>query len=216
MALYAIGDLHLSFQTDKPMDIFGDGWTDYEKILEKKWQESVTKDDTVVLVGDISWATYLAQAVEDFAFLNRLNGKKIILKGNHDYWWETRKKMHEFLQDNNFSNIDFLYNNSFEVDGINICGTKGYDEKEDDEKIIRRELSRFELSYKSILDKSKKTFAFFHYPPQGLMVELLEKYEIELSVFGHLHGLKKDSYKQDKKILVSCDYVNFQPILLSK
>lgn len=124
MAVYAIGDLHLSFQTDKPMDIFGPGWIGYEETLYENWQNTVKPQDSVIIPGDFSWAMYLNEAVEDFRYLNGLNGRKILLKGNHDYWWETKTKMNRFLKENGFNNIDFLHNNSFEIEGVNFCGTK--------------------------------------------------------------------------------------------
>ncbi len=214
MAVYAIGDLHLSFQTNKPMDVFGADWAGYEETLYKNWQDTVNKEDTVIITGDFSWAMYLNEAVEDFKFLNNLNGKKILLKGNHDYWWETRNKLMKFLQDNFFTNIDFLYNNSFEIEGINYCGTKGYDLKDADEKIVNREIARFSISYESIKDKTKKTTAIFHYPPEKEFLYLMAQYKIGHCVFGHLHGLKTDSYNKNGQTLVSADYVGFRPVLI--
>lgn len=214
MAVYAIGDLHLSFQTNKPMDVFGSGWAGYEETLYKNWQDTVNNEDTVIIPGDFSWAMYLNEAVKDFEFLNSLNGKKVLLKGNHDYWWETRNKLMRFLQDNNFSNIDFLYNNSFEIENVNYCGTKGYDLKDADEKIVNREIMRFSISYESIKDKTKKTIAVFHYPPEKELLYLMAQYNIEHCVFGHLHGIRPDSYIKNGQTLVSADYVGFMPVLL--
>ena len=215
MAVYAIGDLHLSFQTNKPMDVFGAGWAGYEKTLYKNWQDSVKQEDTVIIPGDFSWAMYLNEAVEDFKYLDSLNGKKILLKGNHDYWWETRSKLMGFLNNNCFSHIDFLYNNSFEIEGVNYCGTKGYDIKDADEKIINREITRFSISYESNNDKSRKTIAIFHYPPEKELLYLMAEYKIDHCVFGHLHGLKPDSYNKIGQTLVSADYVEFKPVLLT-
>ncbi|MDD2260627.1 MAG: metallophosphoesterase [Clostridia bacterium] len=212
MAVYAIGDLHLSFQTNKPMDVFSSEWTNYEQTLMNNWQNIVTSQDTVIIPGDFSWAMYLEEAVEDFSYLSRLNGKKILLKGNHDYWWETKKKMTGFLQSNNFSNIDFLYNNSFEIEDVNFCGTKGYDLKEADQKIINREISRFSISYQSIKNKDKKTIAVFHYPPEKELEYMMKEYGIEQCIFGHLHGLKSESYQNEGHTLVSADYVRFNPV----
>ena len=117
MSIYVIGDLHLSFSTDKPMDIFGDNWEDHTEKIKENWLKKVTENDTVILPGDFSWATYLEESKADFEFLERLPGTKIILKGNHDYWWTTLKKMNEFLEENNFKSIKFLYNNAIEVEG---------------------------------------------------------------------------------------------------
>lgn len=214
MAVYAIGDLHLSFQTQKPMDVFGEEWIGYEDTLKENWQNIVKEEDTVIIPGDFSWAMYLSEAVEDFKFLSKLNGKKILLKGNHDYWWETRKKMMDFLETHGIFNIDFLYNNSFEIEGVNFCGTKGYDSKEVDDKIINREVIRFSLSYDSIRDKTKRTIAVFHHTPEKELDFLMKDYGIEQCVFGHLHGLKRGSYQRIGRTLVSADYVGFQPVLL--
>ncbi|HOD92348.1 MAG TPA: metallophosphoesterase [Clostridia bacterium] len=214
MAVYAIGDLHLSFQTNKPMDVFGMEWAGYQDTLYENWQNTVNPQDTVIIPGDFSWAMYLNDAVEDFKYLNSLNGKKILLKGNHDYWWETRKKLVNFLENNGFSNIDFLYNNSFEIEGINYCGTKGYDLKDADEKIVNREIARFSISYESIKDKSKDTIAVFHYPPEKELLYMMAEYKIKKCVFGHLHGLKNNSYNKIDHMLVSADYLGFKPALL--
>ncbi|HPY98655.1 MAG TPA: metallophosphoesterase [Clostridia bacterium] len=214
MAVYAIGDLHLSFQTDKPMDIFGPGWIGYEETLYENWQNTVKPQDSVIIPGDFSWAMYLDEAVEDFRYLNGLNGRKILLKGNHDYWWETKTKMNRFLKENGFNNIDFLHNNSFEIEGVNFCGTKGYDSKEADEKIINREITRFSISYESIRNKSARTIAVFHYPPEKELLYMMAEYNIESCVFGHLHGLEKSSYNKPGFTLVAADYVDFKPVLL--
>ena len=116
MSVYAIGDLHLSFGTDKPMNIFGPNWDKYENKVEKNWNETINENDVVLLPGDFSWATYLEDTKKDFEFLNNLKGTKLLLKGNHDYWWTTLKKMKQFMQENNFKNIDFLYNNCYETE----------------------------------------------------------------------------------------------------
>ena len=124
MSIYAISDLHLSFNTDKPMNIFG--WEDYEKIIEKDWKEKVTDDDLVLLPGDFSWEMKLENTYKDFEFINSLPGKKLLLKGNHDYWWNTVKKMRDYLGEHNFKNIDFIYNNSYEFEDYIIVGTRGW------------------------------------------------------------------------------------------
>ena len=125
MSLYAIADTHLSFGTDKPMDSF-EGWQDYTSRLEKNWNKLVEEDDDVVIAGDISWAMDFSQLKADFDFLESLNGNKIILKGNHDYWWNTMAKLNKFLADNNYKTIRFLFNNSFELGNASICGTRGW------------------------------------------------------------------------------------------
>ena len=126
MAVYAISDLHLSFGIDKPMDIFGAGWTDYMQRLECNWKKIIRQDDYVIVPGDISWATYLEQSVPDFEFIDALPGIKVISKGNHDYWWTTSSKLEKFLKGNNFNTIKFMHNNSYVYNGIVICGTRGW------------------------------------------------------------------------------------------
>lgn len=127
MSIYAIADLHLSFQNPKPMDIFGNNWKDHEEKIKKDWMEKVKEEDTVLIPGDFSWAMTMDEAYKDFEYLNSLPGKKIMLKGNHDYFWNSLKKLNEFVKTNNFENIDFLYNNSYEVEGKIICRNKRMD-----------------------------------------------------------------------------------------
>ena len=147
MAIFVIADLHLSFNQDKPMDIFGENWIGHEKKIEKDWIKKVKENDLVILPGDFSWETYLEDTRLDFEFLNKLPGKKLLLKGNHDYWWSTITSMRKFLNENNFENIDFLYNNSYEYENKIICGTRGWSitDAEMDKKLINRELMRLEL-----------------------------------------------------------------------
>ncbi|MBQ7817225.1 MAG: metallophosphoesterase [Oscillospiraceae bacterium] len=196
MALYAIGDLHLSLSADKPMDIFGGNWVGY---LEKLKQEiSVIKpEDTTVLLGDLSWALDLQDAVADFGFIDAIPGRKIILKGNHDYWWSTASKFYKFCEENGFSNQLILNNNHYEYDGYAICGTRGWFFEEDhgsehDEKVFKRELLRLEASLKSAGDLPK--IVFLHYPPKYKgyeckeILQLLEHYDVRRCFYGHLHG----------------------------
>ena len=124
MAIWAIADLHLSFSEDKPMDVFGENWKNYEAKVKEDWQLKVADNDIILLPGDFSWSMYLEDTVKDFEFINNLPGKKILLKGNHDYWWTTVTKMREFLEDNNFENIDFLHNNSYLFENYIICRNK--------------------------------------------------------------------------------------------
>ena len=169
MAIYTISDLHLSLGIDKPMDIFGVNWENHEKKIRKNWIEKVKEEDLVLLPGDFSWAMYINEAKADFEYLNELPGTKLLLKGNHDYWWESLKKMREFLQENNFKNIDFIYNNSFLWEDKIIAGTRGWSEQEENaEKIIRRENLRLELSLKDGVQKygeDKEIIVCMHYPP---------------------------------------------------
>ena len=213
MALYAIADLHLSFQVKKPMDIFGRKWINYEQKIKEHWEKKVNEDDVIIIPGDFSWATYLEQAIEDFKFINELKGRKILLKGNHDYWWETVNKMKNYLNDNQFSNIEFLFNNSIELDNCVLCGTKGYSFDEKDEKIINREIERFKFSLRSIKNIDKKIVAVFHYPPMHSeeYMDLIEEYNVDKVIYGHIHGDKTKEMRDDKKfILVSADHLHFK------
>ena len=196
MALYAIGDLHLSLGADKPMDIFGGAWVGYMDKL-RQGLSVIQPEDTSVLLGDLSWALDLENAKADFAFINQIPGRKIILKGNHDYWWSTASKFYKFCEANGFKNMEILHNNHFEYEGLAICGTRGWFFEEErsgqhDEKVFKRELQRLETSLKSAGEKPKAVF--LHYPPKYKGYEcpeilaLLEKYEVRQCFYGHLHG----------------------------
>lgn len=225
MALYAIGDLHLSLGAEKPMDVFGGKWLGYMDKL-REGMSCIGPDDVTVLLGDLSWALNLEGAVKDFAWINQIPGKKIILKGNHDYWWSTAAKFYKFCQENGFENQFILNNNHYEYDGWAICGTRGWFYEEDrggkhDEKVFKRELIRLEASLKSAGDANK--MVFLHYPPRYRgyecreILELLEKYEVRRCYYGHLHS---DSHKLAVEglwggtefRLVSADYVGFRPV----
>ena len=155
MAIYTIADLHLSFLKEKPMDIFGDNWENHAEKIKKNWIKKVKPEDTVILPGDFSWAMYLEDTALDFAYLNELPGTKILLKGNHDYWWSTLHKMEEFLEQQKFKNIYFLYNNSYLVEDKIIVGTRGWNilDTENDKKMIKRENARLELSIQDRIEK---------------------------------------------------------------
>ena len=148
MSIYVIADLHLSFKEPKPMHIFGNNWTDHPEKIRKNWLEKVKEEDLVVLPGDFSWAMHLEDTYEDFKYLNSLPGKKLLLKGNHDYWWTTLKKMREFLKKNNFSNIDFIYNNSYMYENTILTGTRGWAvlDSDNSKKMIKREDIRLKLA----------------------------------------------------------------------
>ena len=229
MAIYVIADLHLSFLEDKPMNIFGDNWENHAEKIKNNWIQKVKKEDTVILPGDFSWAMYLSDAKLDFEYLNSLPGNKILLKGNHDYWWTTLKKLNEFLEENNFKNINFLYNNSYLVENKIIVGTRGWNilDLESNSKMIKRENARLELSIQDGLKKygeNKEIIAFMHYPPvnknsvlkneKNDFIKTFEKYNIHRCYYGHLHG---QSHKEaiEGKIenieykLISADYLNF-------
>lgn len=199
MSIYAIGDLHLSFANPKPMNIFGNNWNNHEKKIKLDWISKVKEEDTVVLPGDFSWAMNLKDTKKDFEYINNLPGRKIMSKGNHEYWWTTVTNIKKFLKENNFSNIDFLYNNSIEVEDKLICGTRGWNlnlESETSNKIITREEIRLENSIQDAINKNldKEIIVFMHYPPiikQNLntgFFKILKKYNIKRCYYAHLHG----------------------------
>ncbi len=193
MSLYVIADLHLSFGTDKPMDIFG-GWEDYAQKIKKNWISKVDDCDTVVIPGDISWGMDLEEARPDFEFLDKLPGKKILLKGNHDYYFSTKNKIDKFFRENGFKSLNFLSNNSYEYGKYSICGTRGWVNEPGqaaDSKILKREAGRLKLS----LDSAKgEPIVFLHYPPifRGSetveILNVLRQYKIKRVYYGHLHG----------------------------
>ena len=225
MALYAIGDLHLCLGAPKPMDIFGGAWVGYMDKL-KEGMSCITEADTTVLLGDLSWALDLDGAAADFAWINAIPGRKIILKGNHDYWWSTVAKFQKFCQQNGFENIHLLNNNAFEYEGISICGTRGWFFEEErsgqhDEKVFKRELLRLEASLKAAGDRQK--LVFLHYPPRYKGYEcpeilaLLERYEVRQCFYGHLHGgshklAMEGQWDGVTFRLVAADYIGFTPV----
>ena len=225
MAIFAISDLHLSFNTDKPMNIFG--WDNYEEKVKEDWQNKVKENDLVLLPGDFSWEENLKNTYEDFKFISKLPGKKLLLKGNHDYWWSTLKKMREFLRDNNFENIDFLYNNSYEFENRIIAGTRGWILSEDtkqDKKIKAREVLRLENSIKDGIKKlgqDKEIIVCMHYPPlskecmQTEFSQVLKKYNVKKCIYGHLHGKSQEegvtgNIDGIEYIMASSDYTGFK------
>ena len=229
MSIYAIGDTHLSFSTDKPMDIFG-GWTDYVYRLEKNWRTVVKDEDTVVIPGDISWAMSLEGAEKDFRFLHNLPGKKIILKGNHDYWWTTKRKMDTFLSEKGFDSITILHNNAVRIGDFTVCGSRGwfYDAQTGlDKKVIAREAARIDRSIEEGKKLGGELLVFLHYPPLSQeqkcdeIMEVLIKHGIKRCFYGHLHGestLRAVREKVDGVdfSLVSADFLEFCPKLVEK
>ena len=225
MALYAIGDLHLSFGADKPMDVFGGRWDGYIDKL-RAGLSCITEEDTTVLLGDLSWAMSMEAAQPDFAFISAIPGRKIVLKGNHDYWWTTAAKFYKFCAAQAFSGMDILHNNCWFYGDVALCGTRGWFYEEDkegthDEKVFRRELGRLETSLKAA--GGREIFCFLHYPPryQGYecleILELLERYSVRRCYYGHLHAdscrlaVLGDWHGIEFR-LVSADYVNFTPV----
>ncbi|MBQ8550403.1 MAG: metallophosphoesterase [Clostridia bacterium] len=224
MSLYAISDLHLSLSSNKPMDVFR-GWEDYHNRIKQNWCRIVKAEDTVVIPGDISWAMTLAEAVEDFKFLNSLPGKKIILKGNHDLWWSTAKKLNAFLEENGFDTVSFVFNSAAVVDDVAVCGTRGwfYDLGAED-KVVLREAGRLETSIKAALETGKRPIVFTHYPPvYGEWVckeifDVIKKYEIKKVYHGHIHGSGFHNAKSHHDgvdfTLLSADCIDFCPMLI--
>lgn len=228
MSIFAIGDTHLTFSTDKPMDIFR-GWTDYVERLEKNWRAVVTENDTVVIPGDISWAMSLEQAKKDFAFLHSLPGKKLIMKGNHDYWWTTKRKMDTFLAENGFDSVSILHNNAFRVGEFTLCGSRGwfFDAENSDSKVLLREAGRLEMSICEGEKLGGELIVFLHYPPVmsnmrcNEMMAVLKKHGVERCFYGHLHGestLKavRETVDGIKFSLVSADFLEFCPKIIEK
>lgn len=224
MALFAIGDLHLSLGTDKPMDVFGGQWTGYMKKLEAGFA-AVGPDDTTVLMGDLSWGLGLKAAAADFAWIAQLPGKKYLLKGNHDYWWSTAAKFEKFCAVHGFRNMELLHNNCKLYGEIALCGSRGWFFEEDregthDAKIYNRELHRLEASLQAAGEREK--LCFLHYPPRYRgyrcpeILELLSRYGVRQCYYAHLHG---DSHRLAVEgeaegirfSLLSADYVNFTP-----
>lgn len=225
MALYAIGDLHLCLGAQKPMDIFGGAWVGYMDKLEQG-MSVITDSDTTVLLGDLSWALGLSEAEADFAWINRIPGKKIILKGNHDYWWSTASKFYAFCEEKGFRDIFVLNNNHYEYKDVAICGTRGWFFEEErsgehDEKVFKRELLRLEASLMSAGERIK--LVFLHYPPRYKgyicpeIIDLLKRYDVRRCFYGHLHGASHGIAQEglwdgiDYR-LVSADKLDFKPL----
>ncbi len=220
MAIYALSDLHLPLGINKPMDIFGARWADYVDKIEYEWKNKVSEEDYVIINGDFSWATYLDEAIKDFQFVEALPGKKLLSKGNHDYWWETLTKMNAFLEEHNFKSISFMHNTAILCDGVAVCGAKGWitpDDKafkKEDEKFYRRELIRLENSLVEASRLSDVIVTALHFPPDGEFMKIMEKYNVAKCVFGHLHGKRAEDYRILYKnvCLVSADFLRFSPI----
>ena len=236
MSIYIIGDLHLSFGEnnveDKPMGVFGQNWEGHTEKIKQDWLKKVKPEDTVILAGDFSWATYLEDTYADFSYINNLPGKKIMLKGNHDYWWTTVTSMRKYLKEKGINHVDFLFNNSFEIENKIIVGTRGasYADTENSEKMINREAQRLELSIKSGIEnygKDKEIIAIMHYPPvsnsskkneytyDSKFLDIMKKYNIKRCYYGHLHGPShKDAIEGNVEgielKLISSDYLDFK------
>lgn len=227
MALYAMGDLHLSIGGDKPMDVFGGRWINYVEKLKEGFSK-LCDSDVTVLCGDLSWGMSLEAAREDFLFIDRLPGRKIILKGNHDYWWSTATKAERFFEENGIKTIEILNNNCRLYGDVALCGTRGwfYEEErggEHDKKIMLRELGRLETSLKCAGEREK--LVFLHYPPKFAnyecreFIELMESYSVRECYYGHIHSAGCPMAFQGVKNgvtfrLVSADWLQFRPFLV--
>ena len=230
MALFVLGDTHLSFGVpNKPMDIFG-GWENYQALIEQNWRRLVQPEDTIVLAGDISWGMTLEQARADFAFLHGLPGTKIILKGNHDYWWNSMKKMTEFFAANGFDSLHILHNNCYVYENYGICGTRGWvnvpgeaDAGDGDAKVLAREAQRLRVSLQAAAVQGLKPVAFLHYPPiywnsrNEPMLSALHDFGVEDCYYGHLHGAAAHARAEKgctdgiRYHLIAGDYLQFVP-----
>lgn len=223
MALYTIGDLHLSFSTDKPMDIFGCAWKNHTQVLETNWKAKIREEDTVVLVGDHSWALKPEDAISDLAFIHNLPGRKILMKGNHDLWWPTARKLHQHCEANGFTTLSFMQGSAQVVqdafgDGVDavVCGTRGWicpgdrDFGKTDEAVYRREGLRLENALKqaqkeatrlSEMGRRATVVGFMHYPPMGngnhetVFTTLFAQYGVTQVFYGHLHGISSAEVK---------------------
>lgn len=229
MALYAIGDLHLCLGAPKPMDVFGGAWVGYMNKL-KQGMAVLTPEDTLVLMGDLSWALDLSSAGADFAWISDIPGRKIILKGNHDYWWSTQAKFTKFCLEHGFSDLNLLNNNCYFYEDWAICGTRGWFFEEErsgqhDEKVFRRELIRLETSLKAAGDREK--MVFLHYPPRYKgytcqeILDLMERYGVRRCFYGHLHGAShklamEGTWDGIEYRLLSADYLDFRPYIVKK
>ncbi len=225
MSLFVIADTHISLSTGKSMSVF-DGWSDYEQRLKKNWEALVGEDDTVVIPGDVSWSLDMNEGKKDFEFLDSLPGRKLLMKGNHDYWWSTKRKADIFFEENGFSTLNILHNNTYEVGNIAVCGTRGWffdAESDADRKVLLREVGRLKASIAAAKQTGKEPVCFLHYPPLTLQQRCDEIYNvlveegIKRCYYGHLHSYshafafngESDGVRFS---LVSADYLGFCPV----
>ena len=226
MALYAIGDLHLGLSVDKPMDVFGPGWAGHTERLRDAFAQ-LNDGDVTVLCGDTSWGIDLGESLADFRLIDSFPGRKLLVKGNHDYWWTTAAKMRRFFQENGITTIDILHNNCHFYGDWALCGTRGWffeeDQKAHDEKVLNREIMRLEASIRAGGDRPKAVF--LHYPPlyEGYrcreLLTVLEREKPLLCCYGHLHGATHARAFQGPRQgteyrLVAADYLRFTPLKL--
>ena len=229
MALYALSDTHLSTAIEKPMDIFGSRWKDHTQKICDRWNKLITDEDTVVIGGDISWALTPDEAAGDLKFLDSLTGRKILLKGNHDYWWTTLKKLDELFKRESITTIEVMQNNSVVRDGFAICGTRGwYSDPEsnpnnncDHKKIVAREVMRLRMSLDSAKDAEGERIVFTHFPPVMSdyifreLIDVMHEYGVKRCYYGHIHGNYTlppcTEFEGIRFSIVSADYLDFYP-----
>ncbi|MCP5469628.1 MAG: metallophosphoesterase [Chlamydiales bacterium] len=230
MRVFALADLHLSVGVpEKKMDVFGPKWTHYMDKMEEKWRSVVGPDDLILLPGDISWAMKLEEAAPDFEWIEKLPGTKVMIRGNHDYWWSSISKVRAALP----PSLHAIHNDTFTFNGITVAGTRFWDspefnfggQQEVDEKIFNREIGRLEMSLKKLDPNAKRRLAMTHYPPIGADLKsskasaLLEKYNVSHCLFGHLHALDEKVPMFGEKngvhyILTAADYIDFTPRII--
>lgn len=225
--IYSIGDLHFDHSKQKPMDIFGDNWVNHDQNIIDNWNQLVGDDDLVLVPGDISWALKLEEAKRDLETINNLPGKKVMIKGNHDYWWDSLSKLNKL----NLDTIFFLQNNSYIYNNIGIVGTRGWYSKdsegftENDEKVFKRELNRLRSSLLTLKDKVDRIVAMVHYPPFNMdlspneFVDIMVEFKVEKCIYGHLHSdghkyVVEGNIRDIEFQCVSSDFINFKPILI--
>ena len=235
MAIYALADLHLSLSIpDKSMEVFGSSWGDYISRVRENWENKVTEDDTVLIPGDISWATYVTEMEDDFRFISELPGRKLLSRGNHDYWWTTMKKMEEFLKEKNITKLEFVRTNVIPVEDALITGTRGWMiesidsiEGTDNRKIYEREKLRIKMCLDEIgkadPKHAKRHIMMIHYPPITAkqdfteFAHLMAEGGIDICVYGHLHGkahkkVFEGEFEGTKFVCASADYIGFDPV----
>lgn len=226
MKIFGISDLHLSFGTDKPMDIFY-GWNNHTERIKANWTRLVEEDDIVVLPGDFSWALKLSETLSDFRFLDSLPGKKLLLKGNHDLWWSTAKKIHEFFIENEIKTVEIIFNNMYKAGDYAICGTRGwFSEKEADKVIMEREAGRLRASLNAAVSENLTPIVFTHFPPvYGQMVaepifNVIKEFSVDKVYHGHIHGSGLNNctkeYEGVSFKLLSCDCIDFTPYYIKE